>query len=65
MVLVYDRAGQLTARIPLAEVGANVLVEEYSVAETPAMRRLCDYIDDTFPDIESRFYNEEPKPELY
>ncbi len=65
LVLVYDRAGQLTTRIPLAEVGANVLVVEHAVAETPAMRRLGEYIEMTFPNIESRFYNEEPKPELY
>jgi putative NIF3 family GTP cyclohydrolase 1 type 2 len=65
LVVVYDRAGQLTTRMPLAEVGANVLVVEHSVAETPAMRRLCDYIEDTFPEVTSRFYNEEPKPELF
>ena len=62
LVVVYDRAKLLDSRIPLVEIGANVLAVEHSVAETPAMRRLGEYIEKTFPGIRSCYLNEEPKP---
>jgi hypothetical protein len=34
---------------------------EHGAAETPAMRGLATYIEQTFSGIEAAFFNEEPK----
>lgn len=59
-VLTFDRALQTTIRIPLAEMGANLIVIEHGVSEMPGMRNMVRYIEKNFPGVETKFYCEEP-----
>ena len=60
LIQVYDRALQTTVRIPLAELGANVIVVEHGTAEIPAMRDMARYLNETFEEVEATFYCREP-----
>ena len=60
LVVTFDRALQTTIRIPLLEMGANLVVVEHGVAEMPAMRRMAEYLESTFPEVSARFYCHEP-----
>ena len=51
---------QTTVRIPLAELGANVIAVEHGTAEMPGMQSMAEYLNRTFPGVEARFYCEEP-----
>ena len=63
LVLTLDRALQTTIRIPLIEMGANLLVVEHGVAEMPGMQSMAEYLRKTFPGVEATFYCEEPEAE--
>jgi len=63
LVLTFDRAFQTTIRIPLTEMGANLLVVEHGIAEMPGMQSMADYLSQTFPEVETTFYCEEPEEE--
>ena len=63
LVLTLDRALQTTVRIPLVEMGANLLVVEHGVAEMPGMQSMAEYLSKTFPGVEATFYCEEPEAE--
>jgi len=63
LVLTFDRAFQTTIRIPLTEMGANLLVVEHGIAEMPGMQSMADYLSQTFPEVEATFYCEEPEEE--
>jgi len=60
LVLTFDRAMQTTVRIPLREMGVNVITVEHGIAEMPGMQRMADYMARTFPSLETRFYCREP-----
>jgi len=60
LVMTFDRAGQTSVRIPLVEMGANILVVEHGVAEMPGMQRMAEYLNKTFDGVEATFYSEEP-----
>jgi hypothetical protein len=63
LVVTLDRALQETVRIPLAEMGANVIAVEHGVAEMPGMRSMSHYLEQAFPGISATFYCEEPYAE--
>ena len=63
LVVTLDRALQETIRIPLSEMGANVIGVEHGVAEMPGMQRLASYLEQAFPGIEATFYCREPRAE--
>jgi len=56
LVVTFDRALQETIRIPLTEMGANVIAIEHGVAEMPGMKSLARYLEETFPGIQAKFY---------
>jgi putative NIF3 family GTP cyclohydrolase 1 type 2 len=60
LVLTFDRAFQTTIRVPLAEMGARMIVVEHGVAEMPGMKAMATYLEKTFPGIEAKFYCHEP-----
>ena len=60
LVHALDGSTQSTIRLPLLDLGANIIEVEHSVAEMPGMRQLADYINKTFPDLEAEFYKNEP-----
>jgi putative NIF3 family GTP cyclohydrolase 1 type 2 len=61
LVLTFDRAFQTTIRIPLSEMGANLLVVEHGVAEMPGMESMARYLEKAFPGIQATFYCNEPE----
>ena len=63
LVLTFDRAFQTTIRIPLSEMGANLIVVEHGVAEMPGMRNMASYLEKTFSGITAQFYCNEPSVE--
>jgi putative NIF3 family GTP cyclohydrolase 1 type 2 len=63
LVLTFDRAFQTTVRIPLAEMGARMLVVEHGIAEMPGMRNMAAYLEKTFPGLQATFYCNEPAAE--
>ena len=64
LVLTFDRAWQTDIRIPLSELGANLLVVEHGVSEMPGMRNMASYLEKTFPEITTSFYCHEPAAEI-
>lgn len=60
LVMTFDRASQTANRIPLVEMGANLLVVEHGIAEMPGMQRMAEYLNSTFEGVEASFYCEEP-----
>jgi putative NIF3 family GTP cyclohydrolase 1 type 2 len=60
LVLTFDRAFQTTIRIPLAELGARMIVVEHGVSEMPGMKSMATYLEKTFPGIDAKFYCHEP-----
>lgn len=60
LVVTLDRALQTTVRIPLAEMGANLVVVEHGTAEMPGMQNLAEYLNAAFPGVEATFYCREP-----
>lgn len=60
LVLTFDRAFQTTIRIPLAEMGARMIVIEHGVSEMPGMKSMATYLEKTFSGIEATFYCHEP-----
>ena len=60
LVVTLDRALQETIRIPLSEMGANVVAVEHGVAEMPGMERMAAYLEEVFPEITCTFYCREP-----
>jgi putative NIF3 family GTP cyclohydrolase 1 type 2 len=60
LIVCFDRARQTTIRIPLAEMGANMLVVEHGTSEMPGMQRMTEYLRNTFEGVETAFYCEEP-----
>ena len=63
LVQTFDRAFQTVIRIPLTEMGANLLVVEHGIAEMPGMQSMADYLNETFPGVEAKFYCCEPRAE--
>jgi putative NIF3 family GTP cyclohydrolase 1 type 2 len=63
LVVTLDRAKQESFRIPLAEVGANLVAVEHGVSEMPGMARLAAYLERTFPGLRATFHCEEPRAE--
>ena len=63
LIMTFDRAMQTTIRIPLTEMGANIIVLEHGTSEMPGMQRMTEYLKEIFPDIETTFYCEEPTAE--
>jgi len=59
-VMTFDRASQTANRIPLAEMGANILVVEHGIAEMPGMQRMAEHLNKTFEGVAASFYCEEP-----
>jgi putative NIF3 family GTP cyclohydrolase 1 type 2 len=60
LVVTLDRALQETIRIPLSEMGANVIAVEHGVAEMPGMDRMASYLESVFPGLRCMFYCREP-----
>ena len=60
LVMTFDRALQTTMRIPLTEMGANIIVVEHGISEMPGMKSMAEYLQKTFPGIEAKFYCHEP-----
>jgi len=60
LVLTLDRALQTTVRIPLREMGVNLITVEHGTAEMPGMQRMAEYLVEVFPELETQFYCEEP-----
>jgi len=60
LVLTFDRALQTAVRIPLAEMGARMIVVEHGVSEMPGMKSMAEYLEKTFPGIKAKFYCNEP-----
>ena len=63
LIVTFDRALQTTIRIPLVEMNANLIVVEHGVAEIPGMQSMAEYLEKTFPEVETTFYCEEPRAE--
>jgi hypothetical protein len=63
LVVTLDRAKQESFRIPLAEMGANLVAVEHGVSEMPGMARLAAYLEQTFPGLRATFHCEEPRAE--
>lgn len=61
LVMTFDRASQTTVRIPLAEMGARMIVVEHGVAEMPGMKAMADYLESVFPGLQATFYAHEPE----
>jgi putative NIF3 family GTP cyclohydrolase 1 type 2 len=61
LVVTLDRALQETIRIPLSEMGANVIAVEHGVAEMPGMDRMASYLESVFPGLRCTFYCREPE----
>ena len=60
LVLTLHRAFQTTVRIPLAEMGANIIAVEHGVSEMPGMQSMARYIPQKFPGLQATFYSNEP-----
>ena len=60
MITVFDRAFQTLSRVPLAELGANLIVVEHGVTEMPGMQNMARYLTETFPDLSAAYYRNEP-----
>jgi putative NIF3 family GTP cyclohydrolase 1 type 2 len=60
LVVTFDRAMHTVNRIPMTEMGMNLIVVEHGVAEMPGMARMADYLNKTFEGVEATFYCEEP-----
>lgn len=60
LVVTFDRALQDMMRIPLCEMGANVIAVEHGVAEMPGMESMAAYLERTFPGVQAKFYCREP-----
>jgi len=60
LVLTFDRAIQTTIRLPLLEMGANLITVEHGTAEMPGMQSMAEYLNRTFPEMEATFYCAEP-----
>jgi putative NIF3 family GTP cyclohydrolase 1 type 2 len=60
LIVVYDRAFQTFTRLPLLDLGANLLVLEHGTTEMPGMRNLARYLNETFPAIPATYYQHEP-----
>ena len=60
LLVTYDRAMHTSVRIPLTEMGANVLVVEHGVAEMPGMQRMAQYLEQTYSGVQATFYCNEP-----
>lgn len=60
LVVTFDRAHQETTRIPLTEMGGNLISVEHGVAEMPGMQGMAVYLERTFPGLQARFYCKEP-----
>ena len=63
LIVTFDRAMQTTVRIPLVEMGANLIAVEHGVAEMPGMQSMAAYLEKTFPGVDAAFYCEEPLAE--
>ena len=63
LVVTLDRALQETIRVPLSEMGANVIAVEHGVAEMPGMQSIASYLEQTYPGIQATFYCREPGAE--
>ena len=61
MVQVFDRAFQTFTRLPLLDLGANLIVVEHGVTEMPGMRNMASYINETFPGVKATYYGLEYK----
>jgi len=61
LILTFDRAFQNTIRIPLAEMGANIIVVEHGTSEMPGMQSMAVYLPRIFPEIETLFLAKEPQ----
>jgi putative NIF3 family GTP cyclohydrolase 1 type 2 len=61
LVLTFDRGLQTTVRLPLLEMGANIVVVEHGVAEMPGMQSMAEYLNRAFPGVEAKFYCHEPR----
>ena len=59
LVLTYDRALQTAIRIPLLEMGCNLICVEHGVSELPGMQSMARYLERTFP-VTATFYCCEP-----
>jgi putative NIF3 family GTP cyclohydrolase 1 type 2 len=59
LIVVYDRAFQTFTRLPLCDLGANLIVIEHGVTEMPGMRAMTGYLAETFPNTEALFFNRE------
>ena len=60
LVQVFDRAFQTFTRLPLLDLGANLIVVEHGASEMPGMRNMARYVNATFPSLEATFYRREP-----
>ncbi len=56
LVIIFDRAGQVTTRFPLVELGANIVIVEHGVSEMPGMMNMAKFINKTFPNLPAKFY---------
>lgn len=65
LIMVYDRAMQLSVRIPLEESGANTIIIEHSTAESWGMHTMTKYLQKQFPQISCLYYANEPKYKVY
>lgn len=63
LIVTFDAAFQTFIRIPLIEMGANLIVVEHGIAEMPGMQSMAEYLNHTFPEVEATFYNQEPAAE--
>ena len=59
LVQVFDRAFQTFSRLPLLDLGANLIVLEHGVTEMPGMASMARYINEVFPDLTATFYRHE------
>jgi len=60
MVQVFDRAFQTFTRLPLVDLGANLIVVEHGVAEMPGMQNMALHLPEMFPGVRAAFYRCEP-----
>ena len=64
LVHALDVSSQTGVRLPLLDLGANIIEVEHSVSEIPGMINLVRYLEMTYPALEVQFYRQESQSSI-
>jgi len=62
LIVCYDGASYWETRERLVELGAAVITVEHGTSEIWGMQSLARYLGESFPELEVRFYDRQPRP---